>query len=439
MVSLISKKLVMTLMFLLLSTVLVACSSKGDSAIVASSQSATLVFWSGGGDLESQFNDKIGDAVRKKFPNYTIKYISSHDPANKLPALEAAGTPIDIYYESIGGFDADVQQAGFQYDLTGLLKKNGVDLNRFDPTSIEAMKQMANGGIWGLPVWTDEIALYYNKDIFDKFGVSYPKNGMTWDEVLSLSKQLTKNDGGKQYIGLSVDVNHMLRLNPFSLSYVDPKTGQATINTDPKWKELYQTVFIDPAQNPNYQQTISQLGDKLPYVNEFVHDQNLAMIVVITGITEGSSHDSMLGLNWDMASLPTFTDQPGIGSQMYPVYFGITSPSKYKDAAMDVLKYLTSDEFQADQAKRGIVPVLNNKTIQKELGQNSEFKGKNFSALVFNKFAPISLKSQYDGTVEKFYSSIAPQLAEGAVDVNTAFRTAEDQANKSMETTKNQK
>lgn len=45
------------------------------------------------------------------------------------------------------------------------------------------------------PVVNNTMSLYYNKDLFDKFGVSYPKDGMTWDEVLELNRQLDKNGG----------------------------------------------------------------------------------------------------------------------------------------------------------------------------------------------------------------------------------------------------
>ncbi|MDB5084196.1 MAG: extracellular solute-binding protein family 1 [Bacilli bacterium] len=402
----------------------------------ASKQNATLVFWSNSGDMEAQFNQKVGDSVRKKFPNYTIQYISSRDNG-RLSNLLTTGTQIDIYYDSIVGFQGDVKQAGWQFDMSDLIKKAALDMSRYDPTTINAMKQLANGGIYGLPVWADELVLYYNKDIFDKFGVTYPKNGMTWNQLLDLSNQLTKNDGGNQYLGLSVDTTKMLRLNPYSLSYLDPKTDLAAINTNPKWRELYQLAFVDEAQSQEYQQEIKQLKDSMPYATEFVQTQNLAMLLTPTNLIEGSKYtDPMTKINWDMVSIPTFPDQPGIGSQLDPVYFGITSTCKNQDAAMEVLKYLSTDEFQADEAKIGIMPVVGSQSVKQQLGQNSAFKGKNYNALFYNKPAPISEKSQYDGNAEKYYNGMIPQLTEGVVDINSALRTAEDQTNKAITTAK---
>ncbi|MGO8041099.1 extracellular solute-binding protein, partial [Rhizobium leguminosarum] len=43
-----------------------------------------------------------------------------------------------------------------------------------------------DGKIYSLPFRSDFLVVYYNKDIFDKAGVPYPTNDMTWaqfDEI----------------------------------------------------------------------------------------------------------------------------------------------------------------------------------------------------------------------------------------------------------------
>lgn len=46
----------------------------------------------------------------------------------------------------------------------------------------------------------------------------------------------------------------------------------------------------------------------------------------------------------------------------YPTYFSITSTSKHKEAAMEVIKFLTSDENQMELSKLGNMPVVNEET-----------------------------------------------------------------------------
>ena len=42
-----------------------------------------------------------------------------------------------------------------------------------------------------MPKYSGALALYYNKDIFDEYGVSYPEAGWTYDDYLAAMKKLT--------------------------------------------------------------------------------------------------------------------------------------------------------------------------------------------------------------------------------------------------------
>lgn len=72
--------------------------------------------------------------------------------------------------------------------MTELIKKHNLDLGRLEPVLVDSMKKMGNGEIWALPTGTATNVIIYNKDIFDKFGVDYPTDGMTWDEFYELAK-----------------------------------------------------------------------------------------------------------------------------------------------------------------------------------------------------------------------------------------------------------
>jgi hypothetical protein len=61
--------------------------------------------------------------------------------------------PIDIYYDTVGSFVVGLMSNNMQYKMAELIKKNNVDLNRFENTSIGAMKAISNGGMYGIPVF----------------------------------------------------------------------------------------------------------------------------------------------------------------------------------------------------------------------------------------------------------------------------------------------
>ncbi len=48
---------------------------------------------------------------------------------------------------------------------------------------------------------TGPLVIYYNKDVFDKKGVAYPKEGWTWDDYKSMVEQLSFEEEGIKYYG----------------------------------------------------------------------------------------------------------------------------------------------------------------------------------------------------------------------------------------------
>ena len=57
------------------------------------------------------------------------------------------------------------------------------------------------GKLLGLPIGYSTHGVYYNKDLFDKAGVPYPKGDGTWDELLATAKKVT--DPSKKIYGFA--------------------------------------------------------------------------------------------------------------------------------------------------------------------------------------------------------------------------------------------
>lgn len=75
-----------------------------------------------------------------------------------------------------------------------------------------------DGKLYSVPLFTSGGALYYRKDILDKYGKKPPQ---TWDEMVSLSKELVGKDGlevglmiqGAQYEGLVCNILEYMHAN----------------------------------------------------------------------------------------------------------------------------------------------------------------------------------------------------------------------------------
>lgn len=76
-------------------------------------------------------------------------------------------------------------------------------MSKFNPEALDSTKPYgAKGEQFLLPFTINFYAFFYNKDVFDKLGVAYPKDSMTWDDVIELARKTTRNQDGVQYRGV---------------------------------------------------------------------------------------------------------------------------------------------------------------------------------------------------------------------------------------------
>jgi len=380
-----------------------------------------IVIVNGGGNSMEKVMAQYGEALQAKFPHVNFEFLNTTSELT-LDKVVLSGSDMDIFIRSIGSIFYEMPQNGLTYDMTELIKKHNVDLSRIDPVLMNSMTDNANGEIWGIPYLNSTLVMYYNKDLFDQFGIDYPRDGMTWDEVIEVSKNFNVTKDGVNYVGLEFSNHHMTKLNNFSLSYVDPNTGLSTYD-DERWKAVL-SQFYEASQDPGYQYFMQQNENKMP--SKHFYEGVVAMYVTLV-VHSGNEDFKNLDFAWDLVSAPIYDENPGIGAQAYPEYLAITSNSKNKDAAMEVIKYLISDEFQYEFSKKGFMPVLTNKDVQAVFG-TGEYQGINQQAVFYNPFATVMRKSVYDNDVEKKLTGYINKIALGQIDINTALRQAKEEA-----------
>jgi len=83
---------------------------------------------------------------------------------------------------------------GLVYDLTPLIEADAAfEPEDYYPGMLEA-HQWA-GGTWALPTAVSFQVIFYDKDVFDRAGLSYPQPGWSWDEFLVAARALTVREG----------------------------------------------------------------------------------------------------------------------------------------------------------------------------------------------------------------------------------------------------
>ncbi|GIQ65408.1 hypothetical protein PACILC2_39760 [Paenibacillus cisolokensis] len=127
------------------------------------------------------------------------------------------------------------------YPLDEMLEAYGFDIGTLDPAAVaEIRARDAQGRLVGMPQEMGYIGLYYNKEIFDKFGVEYPRDEMTWDEVLDLAKQMTAERDGVKYRGLEFGVDAPLL--QLSVTKTDPESGDVLLTKEPKFTQYMELM-----------------------------------------------------------------------------------------------------------------------------------------------------------------------------------------------------
>lgn len=378
---------------------------------------------------EESFNSRFGDSIRQKFPDYTIKYIPSS--TIKFADLVPTQTQVDIVYAAINDFMSGPVKHGMAYDMKGLIASNGIDTGRVATDWLTGLKPMWKDNIYGLPVSMEALTLFYNKDLFDKFGIAYPTDGMSWDQVFELNQKLSRSDQGVQYAGIAIAAPQHFTLNALSLSYYDMQAKKpGVVQQEAKWKQLYETLAVLPLQSSAYREKVVSLKGALPGEANFVKQRDTAMLAGLAHLP--LSQAEMKEVNWDMVSYPTFRDAPKTGSQGNLLLFGVTNMSKHKEEALQVIKYLYSDEFQTITSRDGNIPAIVSDERVRQFAQNTYYKDRNVQSLFVNKFAPLSERTEYDPSLSPVYRKYINQLVSGELDMNTMLRKVAEDTEKAV-------
>ncbi|SHL65694.1 multiple sugar transport system substrate-binding protein [Anaerocolumna jejuensis DSM 15929] len=116
----------------------------------------------------------------------------------KLETAATGGSVADVFQMN-GPNINKYAEAGIVLSLADYITSSGLDMNNYPA----AMKDLYNVDSvqYGIPIDYDTIGLWYNKELFDAAGVSYPTDSWTWDDLKAAAKKLTNTE--KNIYGIS--------------------------------------------------------------------------------------------------------------------------------------------------------------------------------------------------------------------------------------------
>jgi raffinose/stachyose/melibiose transport system substrate-binding protein len=135
-------------------------------------------------DDKTQMDEFLGLYSSQMAPNVTITFqpINPPDYNATLRMQLESGTAPDLLYARSYGFGQDLFKSGYFADCSDI---PGINDNFSD--SNKAPWQMPDGKMFAVPFAAVSHGVYYNKDIFEKAGVSVPA---TWGDFITVCKKL---------------------------------------------------------------------------------------------------------------------------------------------------------------------------------------------------------------------------------------------------------
>ncbi|MDF2721664.1 MAG: family 1 extracellular solute-binding protein [Paenibacillus sp.] len=360
---------------------------------------------------DDEINQYLREPLKKKLPHITIKDVIRSGKGTERATLIAAGTFPDLMYSS-NLYIPQLLDLKLIQDLVTLSKKNGFDFNKsFDSITMDGFNVLGGGTgkIYAMPFSNNYYGTFYNKDIFDKFGMPYPKDLMTYEDALDISKKITRVDAGVQYIGLDARTIP-LAARGLSLPLVDPATQKSLIGTEPfrQVYQFFQDLYAIPGQ-------ITSDGKTEWGLDGFFKTRNVAMRVAPLFASMLAAPADM---NWDITT--------------------VLNAKSAMDAAFQVAAMAASEEVQKLMARKGRIPAaLQFSQFQNDLAADApNLKNKNWAGVFKAKRRVGPPITPYQTTVSSVLATANKRLATEKIDINTLMRELQAAADAAIATEK---
>jgi multiple sugar transport system substrate-binding protein len=284
-------------------------------------------------------------------PNIRVFY--TPDPEGIAEAMLAdmeAGTAPDVFAGCCTFFPIWAQK-GHALDLRPYVEADldQATIDDWDPAQYRSFF-LGDGRQYGLPKYHGALALYYNKDLFDEYGVDYPNETWDHDDYLVAMKRLTHDrdgDGQTDLWGSMIDTSWdriQVHVNGWGGHFVDPDDPTHCRMSEPEalaamewirarmWDDKVMATFLD----------VQNVSTRQAFINGWlamVEDGSWALKDILT---EADFRIGVAPFPAGPVRRVTLATTDGLG-----IYAGTRHP----DAAWELLKFLVGKYYGRAMAR----------------------------------------------------------------------------------------
>ena len=366
----------------------------------------------------------INSAIKqfeKENPSIKVKLI--HIPKNyfqKVHLLIASDLSPDVIF--INNIDGQKYiRAGVLLNLNNFINSDKTfSSNSFYEKALNAFKY--KNAIFAIPRDISNLVIYYNKDLFDKYGVKYPSANWTLNDFLETSKKLTINknkDKNPEQFGIGFETAPLFWL-PFLWS-----NGGGIISSDGENLILGSQNSIDSIQfysnlrnSFHVAPTASEAGSMT--MGQMFINQKIAM--QINGRWAVPRYRKDLKFNWDIAQFPlgkkgSIVDADASG-------WSISKQCKHPETAWKFIKFMSNKKSIDKITETGLIIPARKDSANSDLFIDT--KNKPHNAHVFLDI----IKSSFPTPASRNYNEISSIVSEALEPVWNGEKTAKETINK---------
>ncbi|RRJ67643.1 extracellular solute-binding protein [Paenibacillus oralis] len=350
---------------------------------------------------ESYFFQQYGDLFAMQYPNIDIEVVSmnsiysgDNQDYDKAFADFVEKEQPDVLMLGTDNYEK-YATAGKLQELDTLIERDKYDTGSIYPALLEILKEKGGGKLYGLAPSFYGSALYYNADLFAKYGVEVPHDGMTWQEIIDTARRFPTDGDEKTRVygfgndyGMSMGNLASAIAGTQGLKYINTDTMKITLNTD-SWKQAYKlakdAVDSGTIYNPK------DGGFRSGTLEEYYQSQ--AFLMGRMAMTTSNSYllrnikDAKNTLKdykpfqVGIVAGPVDPAEPDKSRDIYfNELFAIRANSPNADAAWEFLKFVNGEPFAKIKSRS-----LNNGLLSR-MGNSKEYDGVNLD--VFYKLKP---------------------------------------------------
>jgi len=329
----------------------------------------------------NNYDKVLIDEFQKANPNIKVEVydIPASEYPDKMLIMLAGGEDVDVFYAKDPTMYGGLVLRNQIMSLDALIARDGVELSGYGG-ALENAK--INDTIYGLPYRSDFWILFYNKDLFDRFGVEYPTNNWTWTQFQDTARKLNSGQGASRtygaYIHTWASTYFLYGLQKGEGNLVEGDYEMLRDGLD----LAYQMQMVDKSA-ADYA-TNRSMG---AHYRGLFEQGNIGMVYMGTWFMQMLIHDALEGrhnVNWGIVRMPQWEglEHATIGN-VTPVV--VNAKTAKLEAAWKLAKFLGGPEGAAVLAENLIVPGYMDDSVFESFANTEGFPSDGTDALITNE------------------------------------------------------